>query len=228
MHKSSFAPSQFVRREYGSVTVFSPFFVLSLLHAPLFSWSDYKHACVYLAFWQKLLLTSQACPFSTPVLSANIVIHHAVVHYTPPTPRSPALIFTYTLQAACLTCLHPSRPPLTHLRLLILLSHFPVLYRPPAAPPISTSFPTPSHPKILPLASSICSPSSSVYLSECAWVIGAFSGEKESSLPWVSDPCQGDKLPTADCLHSWKIKNLWGQEGSVFVCGCVTGSGKCS
>lgn len=42
--------------------------------------------------------------------------------------------------------------------------------------------------------------------------------ERELSLSWVCDPCQGDKLPTAACLHSWKIKNLWGREGSRCLC----------
>lgn len=41
--------------------------------------------CVFVCVtvWQKLLLTSHACPLSTPVLSSNIVIHHAVIHRSP-------------------------------------------------------------------------------------------------------------------------------------------------
>lgn len=39
---------------------------------------------LYVPFWQKLLLTSRACPLSTPVLSANVVIHHVVVHQDSP------------------------------------------------------------------------------------------------------------------------------------------------
>lgn len=42
----------------------------------------------------------------------------------------------------------------------------------------------------------------------------------------VSDPFQGDKLLSAACLHSWKIKDLWGHEGSAYLCECVReGSG---
>lgn len=77
---------------------------------------------------------------------------------------------------------------------------------------ISSSLP-PCESPLLPLAPS---PASSVYLAACApssqWK------ERELSLSWVCDPCQGDKLPTAACLHSWKIKNLWGREGSRCLC----------
>lgn len=42
--------------------------------------------------------------------------------------------------------------------------------------------------------------------------------------PRVGDPFQGDKLLTAACLHSWKIKDLWGHEGSACLCKSVTES----
>lgn len=55
------------------------------------------------------------------------MIHHAVVHKPPPTPRSPALILTYTGHATSLTQLYPSAPPAIPLPLLITRSHFLIL-----------------------------------------------------------------------------------------------------
>lgn len=56
----------------------------------------------------------------------------------------------------------------------------------------------------------------------CPAVVTA--GRETERSPRAGDPFQGDKLLTAACLHSWKIKDLWGHEGSACLCKSVTES----
>lgn len=107
------------------------------------------------------------------------------------------------------------------------------------APSFPSSSLSPSSPSLLGLPPSLdsthlCSissavpPSLQIYFASCPLFFLPLSlpalqsyrqlGDRRSALsPWVGDPCRGDKLPTAACLHNWKIKDLWGREGSVCV-----------
>ena len=98
--------------------------------------------------------------------------------------------------------------------------------RPPSIPPVCARFPPPSTPPkspslpVTPLPLPL--PLLQVFISPPALQSSRQPGERQRALsPWVADPCQGDKLPTVACLHSWKIKDLWGREGSVCPCVCA-------
>lgn len=163
----------------------------------MFSSLPWLCVCGCVPFWQYLLSTSHACPLSTPVLSPNIVIHHGVVHWSCSIqPHNPPLSSSPTpFKLACLIHFHPSFPP-------------PVTFYHPLNPThlrsISSAVP-PSLPNLPPLSLL------QVFIAACPPMIQTVRREMECSLsPRASDPCQGDKLPTAACLHSWKMKDLWG------------------
>ena len=99
---------------------------------------------------------------------------------------------------------------------------------PPSIPPVCARFPPPSTPSkspslpVTPLPLPLPLPLLQVFISPLALQSSRQPGERQRALsPRVADPCQGDKLPTAACLHSWKIKDLWGREGSACSCECA-------
>lgn len=155
------------------------------------------------------------------------MIHHAVVHWTTPlTLRYPALILTSTLQA-CLCHPAPSFPSSSHSpssphhALSFPRSGVPPSLNPTHLRSISSALP-PSKSPLLPVSPLPPLSLLQVFISLPALQSSREPWERHRALsPWVGDPCQGDKLPTAACLHSWKIKDLWGREGSVCVRVCV-------
>lgn len=151
------------------------------------------------------------------------MIHHAVFHWTlqyhDPSLLSSPPAFKLPVWTGSI---HPFHPP-THLSLLITLPHFLTLCGTlPSNPPICAPSPPPyctlnlsySLPPLL-------FPLPSVYSHSLGSSHSGSQGRDRELFPLVGDPCQGDKLPTTACLHSWKIKNLWRREGPECLCVCM-------
>lgn len=170
----------------------------------------------------KAALDKPSLPPHPPVLPANIVIHHAVFHWVPPDTMIPCSHPQYQA-SSCLSELTPSVPSSSHSPSSPHhTASFPhSVCHPPSIPPICAPSPPPSCPLNLShFLSPLPFPLPSVYSHFLGSSHPGSQGRDGKLSLRVGDPCQGGKLPTTACLHSWKIKDLWRREGSecLYVC----------